>query len=349
MPFTAQELNNIANAALDYNIKGKALDQAIQEKPLLKALDAKKKTFPGGKEFITGPVKGVHSSSLQGYEHDDTVTYTNPANLKRYQFPWKELHLGINMTLTELKKDGITVVDSTTGEKTSEHTEREITALTGLLEDKLDDMNQGWSDSFNTMLWQDGTQDSKAIPGILSFILDDPTAAGSTGGIDRTANTWWRNRASLAVASNSGTWANQPLIRVLQQEMRQLRRYQGGKPTMCLAGSDFLDALEMELRKNGQFTQDGWAKGGKIDLSVSDLQFKGLDIQYDPTLDDLGRSKYGYFLDLNNIRLMPMDGEDMKSHNPARPPEKYVIYRAMTWTGGLVPRMLRSSGVYSIA
>ncbi len=345
--FTIDQLNNIANAALDYNLKGGAMDQAIQEKPLLKALKSSQKTFPGGKEFITGPVKGVHTSTVQGYTNDDTVTYSNPTNLKRWQYKWYELHCGISVPHTELKVDGISVVD-TNGENTTQHNDRDLTVLTNIFEDKIQDMNEGWAESFNEMLWQDGTQDSKAVPGILSLILDSP-ATGTTGGLDRAANSWWRNRASLAIASNSGTWANQPLVRVLQQEIRQLRRYQGGKPTKCFAGSDFLDALEMELRSNGTFTQDGWAKSGRIDLSVADLAFKGIPIEYDPTLDDLSRAKYGYFLDMKNLQLMPMEGEDLKLHNPSRPEDKYVLFRAQTWTGGFVAKMLRSSGVYSIA
>jgi hypothetical protein len=54
-------------------------------------------------------------------------------------------------------------------------------------------------------------------------------------------------------------------------------------------------------------------------------------------------------LDLNAINLRPMDGEDMKKHNPARPENQYVIYQALTWTGGLIARQLNSSGVYAIA
>jgi hypothetical protein len=45
---------------------------------------------------------------------------------------------------------------------------------------------------------------------------------------------------------------------------------------------------------------------------------------------------------------MVMEGEDMKKHNPARPADKYVLYRAQTWTGGLVCRQRNTSGVYSI-
>jgi len=348
MPFTAAELNNIANAALDFHMKGPAFDQSIQEKPLMKALKAKEKEFPGGKEYITFRTKGVHTTSLQGYSHDDTVTYSNPANIKQGQANWYELHAGINFTGTELKKDGISVVDSVTGAKTTEHTDREMTVLAGLLEDKLQDMTEGWAETFNSMLWKDGTQDAKQVPGVTSFIINAPTV-GTTFGIDRVANSWYRNRANLAIASNSGTWANQPLVRALQQDFRQLRRYQGLKPTHMFAGSDFLDALEMELRAKGNYTLEGWAKGGAIDASVADVSFKGLKFEYDPTLDDLSKAKYCYILDLNNITLMPMQGENMKQHSPARPEDKYVYYRAVTWTGGLIAKGLRSSEVISIA
>lgn len=349
MAFTAAELNNIAAAALDYHIRGPAHSQVIQAKPLMRALEARKKSFPGGKEFITTPVKGVYTTSLQGYTHDDTVNYANPANMKRAQAKWYELHAGINITLTELKADGISVVDSTTGARTSEHSERDMTALTGLLQDKLEDMSEGWAQSFQRMLWQDGTQDAKVVPGITSFILDDPDAAGNTFGIDRVANAWWRNRAALAIATT--TPEDQNLVQTLQREFRQLRRYAAGAKHVFLCGSDFMDAFEMELRAKGNYTMDGWAKGGngRIDAGVADLAFKGVALEYDPTLDDLGKAKYGYVLDLGAIQLRPMDGEDMKKHNPARPEDKYVIYQALTWTGGLIARQLNSSGVYSIA
>jgi hypothetical protein len=74
---------------------------------------------------------------------------------------------------------------------------------------------------------------------------------------------------------------------------------------------------------------------------------------YDPTLDDLPewngsgtQSSYCYFLDTDSIQLYVMDGEDKKTHNPARPEDKYVIYKAMTWTGGMVAKRLNSSAVY---
>ncbi len=345
MPFTAQEMANAANALLDYNMKGPALSQVLQDRPLFDWLINSQKEFPGGKELITYPVKGQYTTTVQGYTHDDTVTYQNPANIKRASVKWYEIHAGIALTLTELKMSGISVVDSMNSKSTTQHTDSEEVVLTNLLQDKIDDMMEGWARSFTEMLWRDGTQDSKAVPGIMSFILDAPTT-GTTFGIDRTANTWWRNRANLGI--NVATASDQNLVNNLQKDIRQLRRY-GGRPDKFFAGSDFMDGFEKELRSKGNYTLEGWAKTKRIDASVADLAFKGIDVVYDPLLDDLGKSKYAYLLDSRRVKLYVMSGEDRKTHTPARPPEKYVMYRAMTWTGALCAEQLNANEVISIA
>jgi len=349
MAFTAQEIANIATAALDYHIKGPALSQSIQDKPLIKALEGNKKSFPGGKGDITIPVKGDYTTAIAGYTHNDTVSYANPANLKRVNYPWKEIHAGITVTLTELKHDGISVVDSAQGKSVSNHSDRELTVLTGLLEDKLEDMTEGWSRSFNEMLWKDGTADPKQVPGILSILTDTP-AVGTTGGIDRATTAWWRHRAIVGASAIAASAANQTLTKELRKEVRQLRRYAKNPNYILLAGSDFLDALEIEVSEKGVYTQTGFANNGKNDIGMADIAMRGVGtFQYDPTLDDLGFAKRCYFIDLNAIQLMPMSGEDKKTHNPARPYDQYTIYRAMTWTGGLVARQLNSSAVYEVA
>jgi hypothetical protein len=349
MAFSAPELANIANAALDFHIKGPAFAQSIQDKPLLKALEGNKKSFPGGKGNITIPVKGDYTTAISGYTHNDTVSYANPANIKRVTYPWKEIHAGITVTLTELKNDGISVVDSAQSKNVSEHSDREVTALTNLLEDKLDDMTEGWSRSFNQMLWQDGTASSTVVPGLLSFLTDTP-AVGTTGGIDRATTTWWRHRALVGANKITASATNQTLSKTLRKEVRQLRRYAKNPNYLLLAGSLFLDALEVEVSEKGVYTMSGFANNGKNDIGLSDISMRGVgSFQYDPTLDDLGLSKRAYFIDLNAIQLMPMEGEDKKTHNPARPFNQYTLYRAMTWTGGMAARQLNSSGIYEVA
>ena len=350
MAFTTAELNNIAASALDYHIKGEAFAQSIQEKPLLKALTKKQKTFSGGKGNITVPVVFNYTTAISGYTHNDTVAYANPANTKRASFPWKEIHAGISLTNTELKIDGITVVDTLNGENTSKHSDRELHVLTGLLEAKLADMTEGWAKSFNQMLWQDGSLDAKKVPGLLSMITDDPTT-GTVGGFDRSLAEFalWRNRA--AVGTNKLTYVSgqQVISKYLRNEVRQLTRF-GGKPSLILCGSGAIQKLEAEIESKGLYTQQGFIKNGTTDIGIAKISLLGVgEFMYDPTLDDLGLTNRIYFIDESNINLMVMDGEDKKTHAPARPHDQYVLYRAMTWTGGLVGKQFNGCGVYEVA
>lgn len=343
MPFTQQELDNIANSALDFYIKGKPLSQSIQDKPLLKAMLGKKKTFPGGKGEISLPIKNEYSSAFAGYSHDDTVSYVNPANIKRAVFDWKELHAGIQLTHSELKNDGISVVD-TNGESTSNHSERELTALTNILEDKFEDLDEGTARSLNEMMWRDGTQSSKVFGGILSMLSASPTT-GVVGGVDRALNSYWRNRTLSAITPSA---SSQTLTKALRSEWRQLRRY-GGNPTLILCGSTFLEGLDLEVAEKGTYTQQGFTKGGATDIGMAEVSMKGAGtFMYDPTLDDLGYAKYCFMIDPRHIYPMVMDGEDMKQHTPARPAEKYVMYRGITWTGTLITNKLNAHGVYYV-
>lgn len=354
MSFSAQEIANYTNAALDFYIKGPAFAQTIQKRPLLDHYMKKQKTFSGGRGNIDLPIKGDYTTAIAGYSHNDTVAYQNPANIKRVYFPWKEIHAGITVTFTELKKDGISVTDSTTGSSTSEHSERDLTKLVGLLEDKLDDMGEGWARTFNNMLWKDGTQDAKLCAGIQAFVASDPTT-GSLGGLSRASTVdangfyYWRNRSAVGANAITQSATNQTLSKFLRKEARQLTRY-GGKPSIILCGSAFIEALELEVSEKGYYTLEGFVNKGKTDFGMASISMRGLgEFVYDPTLDTLGLSKYCYMIDTDAVSLYVMEGEDRKNHTPARPYDQYALYRAMTWTGGMTATQLNSSAVYAIA
>lgn len=343
MPFTAQQLASMANAALDFYIKGPALAQTAQERPLLAKMRAAQKTFSGGNGFIRRNIKADYSTAFTGFENDDVLTFGNPGNIRQIYFPWKEMHAGIETTLTELKKDGISVVDSMTGAKTVDHSQAEVHRITGIWNDKLDDMKEGSERSFNRIMWQDGSQDSKVFAGIRAFVTETPTV-GVIAGQDRSVSTWWRNRAALGI---SPSVTNQTLTKRMRYEARQLRRY-GGRPNLVLAGSDFLQAIEDEVAEKGTYTQTGFSGG--VNASVGSISVRGIGtFEYDPTLDDLGLSKYCYVLDTTKLYPMVMEGEDMKKHVPARPHDQMVIYQGVTWTGALVCEQMNAHGVYSIA
>lgn len=365
--FTSAEVTAIGNKLLDHYVeKGRlAFNQNVQDKPLLRIMDAAKKTYPGGKEYISISVKGKHGNAgvndaVAGFAHDDQVNFYNPNNVERANFVWREHHLGVEITETELKGAGI-LVDDTPGRSPGDKRGM-MEVLVPMLGDKFEDLTEQWSDGLQDLLWDDGTSDAAALHGIRALVADNPLT-GTVGGINRAtaANSWWRNRARTnayyvangsaagphggnrvtSSASNGGA-----LLQVLQEEMRQLRRY-GGRPNRFLAGSDFISAMETEIRANGNYSDTGFT--GRQDGAVGEMMFKGVMVEYDPYLDDLSRSKYAYIFDDRDICLYHLSGDWMRTRTPARPHNQFLFHRSLTATGQLCARRLNSALVIEIA
>jgi len=363
MPFTADELSDINVGVLEtYIDKGKIWKQNVQNKPLLNALNDAAGKFTTGKEFVSYGVKsGQGGGALAGFNGDDQVAYYNPLGLKRARVAWKEHHIGMVVTQTELKYDGIDIVEenSRADQQDRPQSDREMQALANLLDEKNDALGEDYAFSLNRLLYGDGTTDAKAIAGIRSWILDAPTL-GSSGGISRVANTWWRNRAATTANASAGgqgpiTVSNSnggALITFMDKEKRQRARYaSGATKVQYFAGSDFIEGYKQELRANGWYTNQGWQGSVKPDGFMDDPMIGGVQLQYDPTLDDLGYNKRCYAIDMGRagLRLLYADGMRMKRHNPARPYDRYVMYNGITMTGVLVAKQLNTSGVYDIA
>ncbi len=351
MAFTAQEITNIFNSSLDYFFnRGDYFPQTLQARPLLDMFERKKKNFPGGKSDISLAILGEYGDGsgndvVRGYSHTDQVGFMTPANMKRANYPWKEHHIGLTFSHTEAKIDGISITDEFDGQ--SNHSERELTVLVNLIETKLQSLAEQYSRSMNLLCYGDGTADPKALSGLQSIILDDPTT-GVTGGLDRTTNAFWRNRAKTAAsggAVTSNVADGGALLQELSYQYRQLIRY-GGKPDFAVCGSDFLDAMERERRANAVYSTSGVT--GAQDVSIGATKYLNTEFRYDPTLDDLNLSKRCYWIDTSKIFLMAMSGEWRKDHSPARPADRFIVYKSITSTGQMVASQLNSSMVIDI-
>ena len=343
---------DIINAALTYYVRGKEFAQTIQEKPLLGWLKENQQEFPSGKDNVSSPVQGAYMSDtpgfFQGYSDDDALNFAQAQNLLRVTFPWKEQAASLIITWTELKKDGITVKDH---QKTSEHSQREMTVLTGLLDNRLRDFAESWARTKNNMYWLDGSQDPKATPGIRSILQDAGSGvAGQTiGGLATATYTWWNFVSRVGAAKIQADEAAQTLSKTLRHDIIQLTRY-GGKPNKAFMGSSFWDALMLEVQAKGIYTQEGFAKESDTDFGMATIRMKGLGtFTYDPTLDSMGRSKFCYIMDGSKIRLRPMTGEQDKMLTPERPYNYLVFLRTMTDTSAMECVQLNCNEVVEVA
>lgn len=340
---------DIGSAALIWYVRGKALYQTVQDKPLLKWLRDKKKTFSSGNLQISEPVQGAFMSDtpgfLQGFSEDDSINFAQASNLLRVVYNWKETITSLIITWTELLKDGISIIDDSKGNKTSEHSEVAMTRLTGILENRMGDFGESDSRAYNSMYWADGSQDAKQVAGITSILTDVP-AVGTTGGLNRATYTWWRHRVNLTLVASA---ANSTLIQFFNSELVQLRRF-GGKPDKALCGSSFLDALRLELFAKGYFTMSGFQGEKATELGMGGVHISGMGkFEYDPTLDSMGMAKRCYVMDSSKIKLWTMDGEDQKILTPERPYQYLVYLYNKKCTGAVVATQLNGNGVYAIA
>lgn len=354
LPTTAA--TDISNAILSWYMKGPARAQTIQDKPLLRILDAAKKTFPAGNLYIQGNVRGAYMEStasssssatagqefFHGYNESEQLGFMPSANILQYRYQWYETHAGLVITWSELKKTGVTITDRGS---VSRHAGGEVAIITDLLMERYADYAESYAREKNEMLWKDGSQDSQVPPGILSILTDDP-AVGTVGNLSRATYSWWRHRGLIGNSKITASATDQTLTKALRREMIQLRRY-GGKPTRAICGSDFLEGMRLEIHEKGVYTQSGFT--GTRDISMGDIRLDGLVFEYDPTLDDLGLSKRCYIIDTRAIRLMPMVGEDDKLAFPERPYDYAIFLKSLFWTGALVCDQPNANGIYEIA
>lgn len=345
MAFTWSEANDLAYALLDHYIRGPALYQTLQERPLMRFLTAGQKTFPAGKQYVKEPVKGTLMSATSGffagYTGADELSFYQSQNLLQTSTAWKEVHSGFVVAWTELKMDGITVGDNN---KRTDHPGAEVDRLVELFQDRMMDFAESWSVSMNEMLWKDGSQDSKQAAGLLSILTDDPTS-GTACGLSRATYSWWRHNAWLNIVPSE---TNQTLLKTVRNAQRVLRK-RGGRPNKFLAGSDFIEALESELQAKGYFSMTGFTSEGKTDFGIADVSLRGVgNFEYDPWLDDNGLTAYCYEIDSRRLRLRPMAGEANKLLNPERPYNYMVFLKSMTWTGCLTSNQMNCHGVFSV-
>jgi hypothetical protein len=218
-----------------------------------------------------------------------------------------------------------------------------------LLETKMQGMAEGWARNFDAALHDDGTQDAKAFVGLTGIVVDDPTAVATIGNLPQGTYALWRNRSLVGASKITASAANQTLTKTLRSESRQLRRY-GGRPNLVIAGSAFIDALELEIHEKGVYTQSGFANNGKTDIGLAGITMRGIgEVVYDPSLDDMNRSKFAYILDTNKLGMFVLSGRDRVRRSPERPYDQYVMLKAMTWAGGMFCWQRNAQGVYEVA
>ncbi len=350
MPMTSEDIANGGKAAIDFYLRKKPVDQVAIERPLLKALQAKKKTAPGAKQFIVEQIRKGYGSNFQWYSGSSIVTYNRRQSLEQANFAWRSAHDGMAISEDEFTQNGIVFTD----DSNREASDAEVIQLTNILTERTEILRLGFQEKFSFSLHADGTQNPDAIAGLESLVSLTPTT-GTVGGIDRSlgSNGYWRNNVATGLTSTTGTGT---ILNSMEVAWRNCAR-NGGRPDLILMGSTFYDAYRNFVMNTFGRIDFGPSEKKKIEGGTDDnYTFKGVGIQWSPEFQELDAQftpaipweKRCYFINSQTITLRPMEGHDMISRKPPRVYDRYEHYWAMTWKGGLTMNRANANAVLSL-
>jgi hypothetical protein len=345
MPFTSAQIATGANYALatyqkkepidQVNIKHRTLDWLIKNK--------EPSTFLNGS--FREPVFINNGSNAQNYFGADQVTYNARDPVRWTDFTYANMHDGFWFDEDRLLAAGIQMA----GDGGDAPTAAEKNALVDLLKQSYRGLKNGIQASLAFEYLRDGTQSTKAIPG-LSFLVSQTPTTGVVGGIDAATNAYWRNNSNLTIAASS-------LLDEMQNTWDDCQLYGGMLPTFIPCGRAFRDAYYAQASAAVQRHMVVNGKGGSsFDASIESANFQGVALVWDPTFEALDAllgtttwTKTAFFLNENAVKLRPIKGEWMRSRKPENLPDRYVTYFGQTSKYSLTTNQRNALGVLTIA
>ena len=357
MPMTAAQLVAGANTQLMTYAKNDPIDQYSTKRPFAKWLMENSDPSIFGNGTFNEKVLIGDSSNYQNYTGDDAVTYNRKDNYRLAPFYHYEAHDGFALNETELQNNGIVMTD----DKESMPTEAEVIQIVNILKGNRATLKTGFQRNWDIEVHRDGTQNSKAVPGLDLLVSTTPTSNTVVGGINQSTSPYWQNFATLNISTASAD----TFIQSIEQTFRQCITYGEGEPDAFFAGSAFIDALALAYRKqSGTLIQitapmTGGVKldGSRAEMNGSGVYFKGIPVQWDPTFDILQTldsptinwTKRMYMLNSKNMRLRPVKGRWMIQRAPPRIYDRYTHYFGLTADYGLTVNKRNGMAVLSIA
>lgn len=353
MPFTAQEVLDAGKVGLDFYLANNPVDQVDVRRPLLKALQAKKQSAPGAKQYVVEQLRVRFSSNFQWYNGSAVVTYNRRQTIEQANYAWRSCHDGLALDEDRLTQNGIIVTDDASAARSASDAEK--LQLTNLIKESAEVLRLGFQEQFSYALHADGTASTDAITGLDALISLAPTS-GTVGGIDRStaANAYWRNNYSTGVTTTTTTGT---ILNKMELNWRQcMRAGAGGAPDLILAGSNFIDGYRGFVLTTFGRMDFGPSNTKRIEGGTSVLTFQGVDVQWSPEFAELDArfapattwENRCYFINTNTLRLRPIQGHDMISRKPPRAYDRYEYYWAMTWKGALTLNQSNANAVLAL-
>lgn len=351
MPFTTDQLDRISAYVIPTHLKKKPIDQITKDMPLFKWLLAHKENWDGMGGYVTEPLRVTNDSNGQDYWAADQVTYNSRDPLKRTNWKWYNYHQGFGFDEDTLKANGITISDDSSTVASADEKRR----LNNLYAESVESMRLGTQEDLDLRFHLDGSQSTKAGPG-LDFLVSLTPNTGTAGGLNAANFPFWRNNTALDISV--ATPAAGRINAAMKKMWRANVLHGGRRPDGIFAGQRALERLEAENRAIHHVNvQASGRSATDFDGAVGDTRFNKVPVIHDPTFELLDQL-YGplstpwtdriYMLNSDTLRLRPLEGDWMRQRKPKRAYDRYVHYSAMTSKYALTVGQRNAQAVLSI-
>ena len=248
-------------------------DNVSNHNALLSRMDKKgqiKEVAQGGRTIFEPLIHGSNSS-VQFYDGYDTFTppTVTQETIDGAEYDWKQLggFVAISGREAVLNSGKAQVID--------------------LVEARIKQLQAQLRNTASTSLYSDGTGSSgKEFGGLRLIVADDPTAAGTVGGINQVTNSFWRNYYSAAASTTKSNIKDRMNAAWLNTIRGQ------DKVDLILADDDMFTYYWTSLQDQARFTDPKMADAG-----FTSLKYMSADCVYDDACPD----KHMYFLNTDSL------------------------------------------------
>lgn len=248
-------------------------DNVSNHNSLLRRLEKRggiREVADGGRTIFEPIMGGNSNASAQFYT--DTDTFSPPTTSEVFdgaEYNWKQLGVFVHVSgLDKIKNSG-------------------PARLIDLLEARIKQAEAQLRNTASTSLYSDGTgSSSKEFGGLQLIVADDPTAAGSVGGINQVTWSFWRNQYSASAATTSATIQG----RMNSMWLSCIRNKD--KPNLILADDDMYKYYWESLTAIQRITTTENGESG-----FASLKYMSADVEF----DDACPNKHMYFLCLDSL------------------------------------------------
>ena len=193
-----------------------------------------------------------------------------------------------------------------------------------LIKNRIQVAEKTMNNQISDALYYSNTENGgKAIGGLQHLVADLPTS-GTVGGIDASAQTWWRNQfydfSTEAVTASSTTITH-------AMNRTYLRTLRGSDAIdFIVAGETYFTYYEESLQAQQRFTQATTGDGGFVSY-----KYKGADVFYDGNCS----STRMYMLNTNYLHYRPHSERNFTTDDRKAAVNQDAIVVPLYWAGNM--------------